>query len=341
VNGELMAAEMAEQPDVLARIAERFDSFAEQVRAVAPERLAGVVFVARGSSDHAAVYGRYLVEMASGRPAGLAAPSIHTAYRADVDYSGYLAVAVSQSGATPEIVTVCERIREAGARTVAIVNDEDSALAEAVEAVLPVGAAPERAVPATKTVTGQLLAVAAVAAALGPVPFGGEQLRNLPGQVSAVLDDPSPARALAGRWSGAERLFVVSRGLMFAAALETALKIKETASVLAEGISSADFRHGPIAAADPDVPVLVLDGGGPVSPDLRDLVQVLTDRGGPLAVCSAAGGADLPLPAADAPEALAVIPAVVRAQQLAHALAKARGFDPDAPAGLAKVTETH
>ena len=340
MNGELMAAEMAEQPAVLQRIAERFDDFGERVRAVAPERLAGVVFVARGSSDHAAVYGRYMIEMASGRPAGLAAPSLHTAYRAEVDYSGYLAVAVSQSGATPEIVTVCRRLREAGARTVAVVNDVDSPLADAVEAVLPLDAALERAVPATKTVTGQLLAVAAVASALGPVPFTRAQLSRLPAEVAAVLDDPSPAQSLAQRWSGAARLFVVSRGLLFAAALETALKIKETASVLAEGMSSADFRHGPIAAADPDVPVLVVDGGGPVSADLRDLVGILAARGGPLAVCSAAGTANLPLPA-DVPEALAVIPAVVRAQQVAHALATARGFDPDAPAGLAKVTETH
>jgi glutamine---fructose-6-phosphate transaminase (isomerizing) len=330
MRGELMAAEMAEQPAVLERIAQRFDAYAGQVRAVIPEDLAGVSFVARGSSDNAAVYGRYLAELTSGRPAGLAAPSLHTAYRAQVDYRGYLAVAVSQSGATPEIVTVCERLRDAGARTVAIVNDPGSALARAVDVVLPVDAAPERAVPATKTVTGQLMAVAAVGAALGPVPFTAADIEALPGQVAAVLADPSPSEALAQRWSGAERLFVVARGLMFAAALEAALKIKETSSVLAEGISSADFRHGPIAAANPDVPVLVLDGGGPVAGDLADLRRTLEERGGP--------SADLPLPAA--PEALAVIPAVVRAQQLSRSLALARGYDPDAPAGLTKVTET-
>src|SRR4051794_7390258 len=276
-----MAAEMAEQPAVLERIASRFDAYGETVRSVVPERLAGIVFVARGSSDHAAVYGRYLAELSAGRPATLVAPSLYTAYDARVDYSGYLAVALSQSGATPEIVTVCERLRGAGARTVAIVNDADSPLAAAVEVVIGVGADAERAVPATKTVTGQLLAAAAVAAALGPVPFTDDDLAALPGHVSGVLGDPDPADALARNWVRAERLFVVARGLLFAAALECALKIKETSAVLAEGISSADLRHGPIAAVDQAVPVLMLNGGGAVKDDLDELARLLAARGAP------------------------------------------------------------
>ena len=129
MNGELMRSEMAEQPAVLARFADHFDEHVERVRELLPARLAGVTFVARGSSDHAAVYGRYLVELASGRPAALTAPSLQTLYGAHVDYDGWLVVALSQSGATPEIETVTRRLQEAGARTVAIVNDEDSPLA--------------------------------------------------------------------------------------------------------------------------------------------------------------------------------------------------------------------
>jgi glucosamine--fructose-6-phosphate aminotransferase (isomerizing) len=154
----------------------------------------------------------------------------------------------------------------------------------------------------------------------------------LPDHVSAVLGDPGPAQGLAQEWMNAERLFVVARGLMFAAALECALKIKETSGVLAEGISSADLRHGPIAAVDQAVPVLLLNGGGAVKDDLGELAGLLAARGAPVA--------ELPLPAA-VPEALTVIPAVVRAQQLALALARAHGLDPDAPEGLAKVTKTH
>ena len=126
-----MRAEMAEQPDALQRLVESFDEHADhRARSCCRTRSRGVVFLARGSSDNAAVYGRYLAELASGRPAGLAAPSLHTLYDARARLRGFLVVAISQSGATPEIVTVCRRLRTAGARTVAIVNDADSPLGE-------------------------------------------------------------------------------------------------------------------------------------------------------------------------------------------------------------------
>jgi glutamine---fructose-6-phosphate transaminase (isomerizing) len=339
MTGAQMRAEMLEQPAALRRLAARFDDQVAAVRAVVRRPLAGVVFVARGSSDNAAVYGRYLAELASGRPAGLAAPSLHTLYDTRAHYAGFLVVAISQSGATPEIVTVCRRLRNGGARTVAIVNDPDSPLAAAVDAVLAIDVGPELAVPATKTVTGQMLAVAAVAAAIGSVPFTSDDLAALPAAVDSVLADPEPAAALAASWSGAERLFVVGRGLLYAAALEAALKIKETTGILAEGISAADLRHGPIGVARGDVPVLVLDGGGPGREDLCAVADLAKERGAPVALCSDSPDAELPLPGC-APEALAAFPATVRAQQLALALADARGLEPDTPAGLTKVTPT-
>jgi glucosamine--fructose-6-phosphate aminotransferase (isomerizing) len=339
VTGALMRAEMLEQPAALRRLADRFDDHVGAIRTVVRKPLSGVVFLARGSSDNAAVYGRYLAELASGRPAGLAAPSLHTLYDTRAHYAGFLVVAISQSGATPEIVTVCRRLRNAGARTVAIVNDADSPLAGAVDAVLALGVGPELAVPATKTVTGQMLAVAAVAAAIGSVPFTGDDLAAMPAAVESVLADPGPAAALATSWSEAERLFVVSRGLLYAAALEAALKIKETTGILAEGISAADLRHGPIGVARGDVPVLVLDGGGPGRQDLRAVAELARERGAPVALCSDSPDAEMPLPDG-VPEALAAFPATVRAQQLALALADARGLEPDTPAGLTKVTPT-
>jgi glutamine---fructose-6-phosphate transaminase (isomerizing) len=339
MTGELMRSEMGQQPEVLTRFAERFDDHVASVRALTPEPLAGVTFVARGSSDHAAVYGRYLSELASGRPGALAAPSLQTLYGADVDYSGWLVVALSQSGATPEIINVTKRLQRAGARTVAIVNDESSPLAQAAELVVGLGAGDERAVPATKTVTSELLAVAAVAAALGPVPFEREALRALPDDVAQVLADPESAKALAERWLDAQRTFVVARGLLLAAALETALKIKETTGVLAEGMSAADLRHGPIAATGPGAPLLTIDGGGRGSEDLNEVARLAKGRGAHVARCGP-GQADLPLPLAT-PEALAVVTATVRGQQLALALAEGRGVNPDAPAGLSKVTATN
>jgi glutamine---fructose-6-phosphate transaminase (isomerizing) len=338
MSGELMRREMAEQPDVLARFAERFGAHVSRVRELVPENLAGVSFVARGSSDHAAVFGRYLAELASRRPASLAAPSLQTLYDADVDYSGWLVVALSQSGATPEIETVTRAMQDAGARTIAIVNDEGSPLAAAAELVIALDAGSERAVPATKTVTSEFLAVAAVAAALGPMRFERDALEELPAAVEDVLRDPGAAEAVAHEWQGAQRTFVVARGLLLAAALETALKVKETTGVLAEGLSAADLRHGPIAATGPGAPLLTIDGGGPASDDVRAVGRLVAERGGSVVRCSP-GESELPLPSAT-PEALAVVTATVRGQQLALALAEARGVDPDAPAGLSKVTAT-
>lgn len=334
-----MRSEMQDQPTVLGRIAERFDECVDAVRAVLPRELAGVAFLARGSSDNAAIYGRYLAEMASGRPAALVAPSLHTLYAIDADYTGWLVVALSQSGETPEIATVCRRLRDDGARTIAVVNEPASGVAAAAELVVPLAAGPEYAVPATKTVTAELLAVAAVAAALGKVPFGARDLQELPAAVSAVLADPEPAEALAASWDQAERAFVAARGLLLAAAFETALKIKETTGMLAEGISAADLRHGPIAATGIGAPLLLLDDGGPASDDIGDLASLAAARGGAVALCAPAADAQLPLPPG-APQALAVIPAVVRGQQLALALAERRRLDPDAPFGLSKVTPT-
>jgi glutamine---fructose-6-phosphate transaminase (isomerizing) len=350
VTGERMSAEMAEQPDVLARVTARAAADFEAVRAVVPDPLAGVVFLARGSSDNAAVFGRYLAELRAGRPAGLAAPSLYTRYHATVDWRGYLVVALSQSGATPEIISTCQAMRAGGAVVLGITNDPGSPLADAVDLLLSTDAGPERAVPATKTVTAQLAVLVTVASALrasaadgttgaaggalGGAPggaLGGGTLDGLPGAVAGVLGDPGPVERLADRWRGLDRLVVAGRGLAYAAALETALKVKETTGILAEGISTADLLHGPIAAVYAGAPVLLVDGGGPADTDLDELRALLASR--------RAQAASLPVPPGLA-EAVHVIAAITRGQQLAYELARARHVDPDAPAHLSKVTAT-
>jgi glucosamine--fructose-6-phosphate aminotransferase (isomerizing) len=338
--GTLMAREMAEQPRVLRALAARRDEIAGAVRAVVPRDLRGVHFAARGSSDQAAVFGRYLAELASGRPAGLVAPSVHTRYGAHGDYRGHVVVALSQSGETPEIVTVCERLRSAGAVTIAIVNDAATPLGLAADVAIAIDAGPERAVPATKTVTGQFLAAAVLATALGPLPFTPDDVAGAADAVAAVLDDEAPAAVVAARWLEADRLVVSGRGLLSAAAQEAALKLKETSGVLAEGLSSADLLHGPIGAVGADVPALVLDDGGPTTGDARELAGRLRDAGAPITVCAPTSAADLPIPAG-LHWALAGIAAVVRAQQVARELTLALGRDPDAPPGLSKITATH
>jgi glutamine---fructose-6-phosphate transaminase (isomerizing) len=335
--GSMMAAELAEQPDVLGRLVSRHEADRDRVRAALPSGLAGTVLLARGSSDNVAVYGRYLIELAARRPAGLAAPSVHTRYEADVDYSGYLVVALSQSGATPEIVEIAARMRRFGAVVVGITNEPGSPLTEVGDLTLLTVAGPELAVPATKTVTAQMLAVAAIAAAFDPSLVTTADLAALPAAVASVVADPGPAEAVAGRWPQARRLIVTGRGLAYAAALETALKIKETARVHAEGLSSADLLHGPIAALDSRLPVIVVSGGEKFAADEAALAARLATEGVPYAVCGTDG--DLPLPPAS--DVTSPILATVRGQQLALAASLLRGLNPDAPAGLSKVTATH
>ncbi len=330
---------MAEQPAVLSGLLARAGDIGAQVRALADPAPVGVVLIARGSSDNAAVYGRYLLEPVVRRPVALAAPSLSTLYGAEVDCSGWLAIALSQSGKTPEIVDVFARMRASGARGIAITNDAGSPLADEAEAVVELGAGEELAVPATKTFLAQLAAFAVVAGALGPVPWEDADLAALPDAVETVLADPGRARLAAAAAGDSDALVAVGRGYMFAVALEAALKLKETALLLAEGLSSADFRHGPIAIAERGFPVLSLNGGGAAAADMAELERTLRGHPGPLLRLAPDPGAELPIPAG-IPEALAPIVAVVRAQQLAAEVALARGLDPDAPPGLTKVTPT-
>ena len=340
MNGENMAAEMAEQPAVLDLLVRRRAGVTASISALLPEHLCGTVLLARGSSDTAALYGRYLFEMASGRPVALASPSLHTLYRTPADHRGYLAVGISQSGRTPEVVSVLERMRATGARTVAIVNATASPLGDVADVVIDLSAGGELAIPATKTFTATLVALALVASAMGPLPWSDRDLTALPEHVNQVLDDRYHADLVARRLDGADRVLTVARGPLLAAASETALKIRETCAVFAEAFSAADLRHGPIAAVTPDVPVLAFSAPGPAAADVFELCEVLRERGVTVSTIGPEPGSDLLLPRA-VPEALHPVVAAVRGQQIALSAALARHVDPDAPVGLTKVTFTH
>ncbi|HYL69845.1 MAG TPA: SIS domain-containing protein [Candidatus Dormibacteraeota bacterium] len=339
MKGALMAAEMAEQPAVLGSLLQRQAEISDVVRAVMPQRLHGAVLIARGSSDNAALYGRYLLEMVMRRPVSLASPSVHTLYRADVDHAGYLAIAVSQSGQTPEIVSVLERMRASGAHTLAIVNSRDSPLAAVAQGVIELRAGDEHAVPSTKTFTATLLALALMASANGAAPWTQDELCSIPEQCAALLADQARVSDVAALLAGCDRMVAIARGILLAAASETALKIRETTSLFAEAASVADLRHGPIAAVIHGVPVLAFSAPGPGAEDVASMVAELRAKGLPVATISGSEDADLPLPA-ELPEALQPITASIRGQQVAMCTALARGLDPDAPPGLSKVTLT-
>jgi glucosamine--fructose-6-phosphate aminotransferase (isomerizing) len=339
MNGTQMAAEMAEQPAGLRDLIRRSAAIADRVRAVAPVPLNGITVVARGSSDHAAVYGRYLLEAATGKPVSLAAPSLHTLYGVEVDYRGQLVIAVSQSGATPEIVRTLRTLQSGGGHGLAITNEPESELARTAHQVVHLDVGNERAVPATKTVTAQFTAFAIIASALGNAPFTSDALDALPQWVQSVLEDPGPVAMAAEQLLGATALIIVARGYLYAAALETGLKIKETCSLFADGYSAADLRHGPIAAVTRGLPVVALCAPGPALSDVASLVDELRARGASVLVVGSGTPTDIALPDL-APEPLVPIVAVVRGQQLASDLALRLGYDPDRPAGLTKVTPT-
>ncbi|MCW2691493.1 MAG: hypothetical protein JWM67_97 [Mycobacterium sp.] len=339
--GQQMAAEMAEQPAVLARLADRYAGIAAAVAALVGDGapVPGVAFLARGSSDNAALLGRYAVELAAGLPTCLVAPSLLTSYgREPSGFAGWLVVALSQSGRTPEIVDLAGRFAAVGARVVAVTNDEASDLARAAAVTVPLGAGAEVAVPATKTVTAQMLALLAVAGGIGGTPLAPD-LAALPDRVSAVLDDTAGVDRAAELLAPHRRLAVVGRGLVYAAARETALKLQETTGVMAQGFSSADFRHGPIAVCGPEAPAVLLAGGGPADADTRGLRELLAARGAASVLVGSAPGDDVAWAASDG--ATDCLLATVRGQQLALALCRRLGIDPDHPAGLNKVTLTH
>jgi glutamine---fructose-6-phosphate transaminase (isomerizing) len=336
MSGRLMEEDMAAQPAVLAGLAGRRDGIIESLAGPTP---AGIVIVARGSSDHAGIFGRYLLEAATGLPVALAAPSLQTIYGVKPRVEGWLAVGVSQSGRTPEIATVLQRYREGGARAVAVTNDPDSPLAHGASVHVSLGAGEERAVPATKTFTAQLAAMALMAEALGPVRFGAADWDRLPGIVTELLDDTTPAERVAAQLERTDELACVGRGYLMCVALEAALKLREAAGLRAEGWSAADFRHGPLTVAGPALPTLAVSAAGPAAADVAELAEQLAGGGAPVLRLSDDPQASIPFPSG-LPEPLATIPATVRAQQLALALARRRGVDPDRPPGLAKVTRT-
>jgi glutamine---fructose-6-phosphate transaminase (isomerizing) len=346
--GVQVRSEMAEQPEVLARIVERRADLRRLLTDRLPGVPTGVSLIARGSSDNVAVHARYLLELATGLPVSSVAPSLITRYhRAPRIGPGHVVVALSQSGRTPEIVAVAQHLAEQGAFVVSVTNDADSPLATAAAVSLLVGTSTERAVPATKTVTGQLALVTLLAESVGAdlsAFTGGDAAWSaLPAVVAEVLADTAPVqdavKVLRDNTTGIH----LARGLTYAAALEGALKSKETSRRVHEGYSSADFLHGPLTVASPDVTVVAYATAGPVLQDVVDTAAAAADLGSPVIGVGHPGvGGDVLVPVPQTlGEALAVLPLVVRGQQLAVQTTLALGLDPDRPTGLHKVTETH
>lgn len=344
-TGSMMAREIAEQPAALARTLEDLLPRRGDLRRLAGNRR-HVLLVARGSSDNAAVYGRYLLEVHSGVSAGLAAPSIATHYRRERDLCDTVVVALSQSGGTEEIVATQRWARACGAATVAVTNEPRSALAAEADVALVTRAGPELAVPATKSYTTQLAALAVFATALSAAPqaLDGE-LRRTPDELAALLTEGAGVDAAVEALAVGGPTLVVGRGLLLGTALEVGLKLEETCLRPVRGMSYADLRHGPIAVVGPEVNVaLVAAADGPLLPGMAGLAADLGRLG---ATIVGFGGddrfraaCDVALPGPALSEPVAPLCLVGPAQLVVESLARRLGLDPDAPRGLSKVTQT-
>ncbi len=339
--------EILEQPDAAQRLLDAAPTaFAPISAALRARRPRFAVIVARGSSDHAGIYAQYLLAIRNSMVVALAAPSTVTLYGARPDMSEALVVGISQSGRSPDMVAVVDEARRQGALTVALTNDATSPLAETADHVVDLRAGPERATAATKTYTAELLAVALLSTALDPPsPAETVDLVGLPGLVSAALLAEPSARDLAAGHAERQRAVVLGRGYSYASAREWGLKLQEMAQLAAMPYSAADFEHGPLAMAEPGLPILAVAPSGPeLDAQVALLASLKEDHGARLLVISDSPSAreideGLVLPDG-VPPWLAPIVEIVPAQLYAYHLTLARGLDTEHPRTIRKVTET-
>jgi len=324
-------AEIAEQPVVAARLLEhgrpRAASIAERIREAAPR---GFAIAARGSSDNAALYAKYLFGIRNRALVALAAPSLFTHYGKPPRLEGECVIGISQSGESPDVIAVVEEARRQGSLTLAITNESGSRLAATAELVLPLEAGPEVSVPASKTYTASVLALALISEALDPGPGFSSALDAVPHAITRTLEREGELESLVPGLMG-PRAIVLGRGFNFSTAEEIALKLSETSYVLARAWSVADFEHGPIAIMEAGLPALFVDGGGIVAANLESVKAQLVAKGCPVLHL---------LDVTGLPEELTPITLAVAGQLLAHHVAVARGFDPDRPRTIQKVTRT-
>jgi glucosamine--fructose-6-phosphate aminotransferase (isomerizing) len=342
-----MLDEIREQPAALESTLAAQRKPIEKIRSLlAREQPRLVMLVARGTSDNAAQFGRYLIEITTGIPVTLAAPSIFTLYNAKFRFEGVLAIAISQSGESTDTNLVLERAREQGARTIGITNEASSTLARIAEHTFLVHAGREQSVAATKTYTGQLLMLYLVAYALG-APIDLDQLARLPEWVNRSLTlEPEIARR-SERYRAMDHAVVVGRGLNYSNAFEFALKLMETCYVVAERFSSADLLHGPIAMVEASFPAFLFAPSGVTWPGLREMIEKLTQLGAEMLLITDPSNSEAPalgdkaitLPA-PIEELYTPIPYIVPAQLFAASLAGVKGLNPDQPRTLSKVTRT-
>ena len=345
-SDSILFQEIHQQPDVIEQFAQLGQGPVKKLAAhIRDAHIRQVVVAARGTSDNAARYTQYLLGANNRLPVMLTTPSLFTLYQKPPLFApDTLVLGISQSGQSPDIVSVLAEARRQGCVTAAITNFVDSPLANQADHLVGLGAGEERSIAATKTYTAQLYAVGLLSAHLADDSDGIAMLEKGPDLIRQTLSMNSEIERLAERYRYVRNCVVVGRGFNYSTAFEIALKIKELTYTLAEPYSSADFLHGPVSLIEPAFPVIVVAPSGVLIPELGPFVRQLRNMDAELLCVSndrtllSLGRTQFPFPAV--PEWLSPLLAIVPGQLFALFLAAARDFDPDRPRGLQKVTET-
>jgi glutamine---fructose-6-phosphate transaminase (isomerizing) len=341
-------SEIFEQPERFAALLDRQKkTVLEIAKAIQARNVQYAFLAARGTSDNAGRYANYLWGAHNQIPLALATPSLFTYYQTPPRLNNALVVGVSQSGQSPDIVSVLEEGRKQGCLTLAITNIPDSPLANAAEFVLDIQAGPEKAVAATKTYTGELMAIAMISAALNDSNERWNELASVSKWAEQTLALDQEIAQMSQRYRYMSQCVALGRGFNYATAFEWALKLKELTYLIAEPYSSADFQHGPIAMVEGGFPVLAVAPSGKVYASMRDMVTRLRkERDAELVVISdeadvlALAQSPIQLPP-HIPEWLTPLVSIIPAQLFACHLTTVKGYDPESPRNLTKVTETH
>ena len=341
-----MLTEIHEQPDWVSRAldSERGNA-ANLATAIRENDIQFVVIAARGTSDNAATYAKYLFEIVAGLPVSLAAPSVYTLYDARPRLSNTLVIGISQSGQGTDVVQVLSSARAAGALTACITNDSASPITRVSDHVLLCHAGPEKSVAATKTYTTALAVVAIIVAVLADRRDMLDELNDAPKRMKDALAMGETIQVAVERFRYMEECAVLARGINQATALEAALKITETSYVVAKSYSGADFLHGPIALVEAGFPCILYAPEGRAYPSMLELALKIKERRGEMVIVSrdqgildlAATPLAVPTPVGELTSPLSYI---IPGQLFAYYLALTRGEDPDKPRGLSKVTRT-
>jgi glutamine---fructose-6-phosphate transaminase (isomerizing) len=342
----ILLSEISEQPKTIEKFLFSESKHVENICKEIKGKFDYILIAARGTSDNAARYAQYVFGIQNRIQVALATPSLFTIYSTPPNLKGAFVIGISQSGESPDIVSVIKEARRQNCPTLGITNFENSPLAKASDVTILLNAGPEKAIAATKTYTSSLCALALLSASFRQNSKSQRQLNTMPGSIQKTIAFQSQILSETQRYRYAQQFTVVGRGYNYSTAFEIALKIKELNQIITEPYSSADFRHGPIAMIHSGTPIFVIAPKDQMSSDIFDLIHQLEKKGAEIIIISderaILGKAKLgfPIPT-DIPEWLTPLVTVIPGQLFARQLAIEKGLDPDNPLGITKVTYTY